>query len=40
MWCYRVAGILEVPLSKAIEANNGIVIEKRVSFFGEISYFC
>ena len=27
-------------LAKAIEANNSIVIEKWISFFGEISYFC
>lgn len=27
-------------LSKAIEANNNIIIDKWLSFFGEISYFC
>ncbi|MBQ9246995.1 MAG: DUF4160 domain-containing protein, partial [Ruminococcus sp.] len=27
-------------LSKAIEANKDIVIEKWLSFFGEISYYC
>ncbi len=27
-------------LSKAVEANKDIVIEKWISFFGEISYFC
>ena len=27
-------------LSKAIEANNDIVIEKWLAFFGMISYFC
>ena len=27
-------------LSKAIEANNFIVIEKWLSFFGEIRYYC
>ena len=27
-------------LSKAIEANKDIVIEKWVSFFGEITYYC
>ncbi len=27
-------------LSKAIEANKDIVIEKWLSFFGEITYYC
>ena len=27
-------------LSKAIEANKDIVIEKWLSFFGEISFYC
>lgn len=27
-------------LSRAIEANSGIVVEKWLSFFGEITYYC
>jgi len=29
-----------VPLSKAVEANKDIVIEKWLTFFGEITFYC